>query len=81
VHHLIEGPDELGVTVTDKEAERATPVLELGNQVPGLLGDPGPGRVGRHHGEEHHATLDGNEEEYINATEHDRIDVKEPVST
>jgi hypothetical protein len=39
-HNLVKGPNELAVPVTDKEAERSSPVFQIGNQVPGLLGDP-----------------------------------------
>src|ERR1035438_547598 len=40
-HHLVKWPNELAVPVTDKKAESSSLVLEVGNQVPGFLGDPG----------------------------------------
>src|SRR5712692_1182377 len=43
--HLIEGPSELGVAVTDQVADGAPAVVELGRQIAGLLGDPDPSRV------------------------------------
>ncbi len=49
-HHLVKGPDELCIPVTDKEAERSSLVLPVGDQVPGLLGDPGPDGVSRYPG-------------------------------
>jgi hypothetical protein len=76
-HHLVEGSDELGIAVTDKEAERLSPVLQNGNKVPGLLGDPGPGRVSRYPGQVDHAAVQVDEEQDIEATERHRVDVKE----
>jgi hypothetical protein len=76
-HNLVKGPNELAVPVTDKEAQRSSPVFDIGNQVPGLLGDPGPDRVSRYPGQVDHAALEVDEEEHINAPEHDRVDVKE----
>ena len=76
-HHLVEGPDELGVPVTDKEADSSALVLQSGNQVPGLLGDPGPDRVSRYPGQEDHAALQVDEEQDIEAPERDRVDVEE----
>jgi hypothetical protein len=76
-HHLVKGPNELAVTVTDKVAKIAALVFECGDKVAGLLGDPGPDRVGRHSGQEDHATLDVDEEQDIETPERDSADVKE----
>jgi hypothetical protein len=74
-NHLVKRPDELGVPVTDKEAERSSPALQVGDQVPGLLSDPGPDRVSRYPGQVDHAAVQVDEEQHIKATERDRIDV------
>jgi hypothetical protein len=62
-HHLVERPDELRIAVTDKEADISSLVLEVGNQVPGLLGDPRPNGVGCHAGQENLTPLDLDEEQ------------------
>ena len=79
-HHLVEGTDELGVPVTDQEPDSSALVLEGGCQVPGLLGDPGPDRVGGHAGQEDLATLEVDEEQHIEPAERDRVDVEEVAS-
>ena len=66
-HHLVEGTDELGVTVADQEPDGSALVLEGDYQVPGLLGDPGPDRVSRHAGQEHLPALEVDEEQHIDA--------------
>jgi hypothetical protein len=76
-HHLVEGPYELGIAVTDQEAEGSSPVLKNGNEVPGRLGDPGPDWVSRDPGQVDHAALQVDEEKDIEATERHRVDVKE----
>ena len=74
-NHLVKRPDELGVPVTDKEAERSSPALQVGDQVPGLLSAPGPDRVSRYPGQVDHAAVQVDEEQHIKATERDRVDV------
>ena len=44
--HIIEGPGELRVAVAD-DMTNDTPGVIQASQVAGLLGYPGPGRVGR----------------------------------
>jgi hypothetical protein len=44
---FIERRGELAVPVADQEPEPPGPVAEVRKQVPGLLGRPGPGRMGR----------------------------------
>ena len=76
-HHLVEGPDELGVTVTDEEPDGSALVLQGDGQVTGLLGDPGPDRVGGHAGQEDLAPLEVDEEQHIEPPERDGVDVEE----
>jgi hypothetical protein len=73
---LVKGPDELTVTVTDKEAEGSALVFEGRYEVAGLLGDPGPDGVGDHAGQEHVAALHVDEEQHIDPSEHYRVDVE-----
>ena len=42
----VEGGGELGVAIADKEPEAAAGVVEIHDEVAGLLGQPGAGRVG-----------------------------------
>jgi hypothetical protein len=42
----VEGGEEIGVAVSDQEAEAPTGVIEVHEQVAGLLGEPGSGEVG-----------------------------------
>jgi hypothetical protein len=44
--HGVEGGGELGVAVPDEEPEAPAGVVEVHEQVAGLLGQPGAGRVG-----------------------------------
>ena len=76
-HHLVEGPDELGVTVADQEPDGSALVLEGGRQVTGLLGDPGSDWVGRHASQEHLPALQVDEEQHIEPSQGDRVDVEE----
>ena len=76
-HHLVERPDELCISVTDKEADSPALVFQGGDEVTGLLGDPGPDRAGGHAGQEDFPTLQLEEEQDINAPERDRVDVEE----
>ncbi len=74
--YLVEGRDELGVPVTDKETHGAALVLEGCHQVAGLLGDPWADRVGRDTGQEDLAPLQRDEEQDIDASQHHRVDVE-----
>jgi hypothetical protein len=65
------------VSVADQEADGSALVFESRYEVPGLLGDPGPDRVGSHASQEDLATVQVDEEQDIDATEQDRVDVKE----
>ena len=46
--HGVEGGGELAVPVADQEPEPIGAVAEVHQQVAGLLGGPGPGRVAGH---------------------------------
>src|ERR1017187_5905362 len=43
--HLVEPGGELGVAVSDQEPERPSVFGEISGEVPGNLGDKGPGRM------------------------------------
>ncbi len=73
---LVEGPDELCISVTDKEADCPALVFDGRHEVPGLLGDQGSDGVGRHAGQEDFPTLQFDEEKDIDAAEHHRVDVE-----
>ena len=76
-HYLVEGPDELGVPVTNNDANGSPVVLQGGGQVTGLLGDPGPDGVGCHAGQENLRSLDLDEKQDITPPERDRVDMEE----
>ncbi len=76
-HDLVERPDELGVTVADEEPDGSTLVLKGCGQVPGLLGDPGSDRVGRHAGQEDLPALEVNEEQHVDPAQGYGLDVEE----
>ena len=62
--HSIERAGELAVPVTDQEPEPVGAIAEIHQQVAGLLGHPGPGRVSGDPGEVHAAAavLDDHED-------------------
>jgi hypothetical protein len=76
-HHLVKRPDELRIAVTDKEAEGSRLIFQGGGQVPGLWGNPGPDRVGRHAGQEDLTSLQVNEEQDVEPSPGDRVEVEE----
>jgi hypothetical protein len=76
-HHLVKWADELGVPVADQELDGSALVLQGNCQVPGLLGDPGPGRVGRHAGQEYLPALEVDEEQYVEPPKCDGLDMEE----
>lgn len=49
--HIVQGPHELGVAVTDQVTHDAFPFVERRGEVASLLGDPRAGRVGRDAGQ------------------------------
>jgi len=76
-HHLVKGPDELTVPVTDEEAERSSLVLQVGDQVPRLLGDPRTDWMRRYSRQVDHAAVEVDEEQDIEAPKRGRVDVEE----
>jgi len=75
--HSVERGSELAVTVTDQEPEPVGSIVEVREQVAGLLGDPGPGGVGGDPGDVHAeaAVLDNHEN--VEAAQEDGVDVGE----
>jgi hypothetical protein len=61
LEHLVEGPGELGVTVTDEESRRATTPRH--RQISGLLGNPGAVGWAGDRGQPHLAATDFDEEQ------------------
>ena len=55
--HGVERGGELAVPVADQESELVGAVIEVHEQVAGLLSDPGSGRVGGDPGDVHAATV------------------------
>jgi hypothetical protein len=53
----VEGRGELAVPVTDQQPESVGSIVEVHEQVAGLLGDPVPGRVGGDPGDVHVAAV------------------------
>jgi hypothetical protein len=58
-----------------KEPEPVRAVAEVHEQVAGLLGDPGPGRVGGDPGEVHAATIVLDRDEDVEAAQEHGVDV------
>jgi hypothetical protein len=74
----VEDRGELGVPVADEEPEASTGVLEVHDQVTGLLGQPGSRRVG---GDAEHVYAAGgvlDDEERIEPVQGDRVQVNAP---
>src|SRR6266516_210264 len=74
---LIEGASELGAAVPDEEAEGADPVVEVHEQVGGLLGGPGAGRVGGPARDVHAPGHDLHDEQDVQTLEEDRAGMEE----
>jgi hypothetical protein len=64
---LVEEAGELGVAVADKEAACRHPFTDRHEEVAGLLGDPGAGRVGGHPGKMDAASIEFDQEQHIEA--------------
>jgi len=77
VEDRVEGAGELGVAVPDQEAEAAGPVVEVHDQVAGLLGGPRASRVGGHAQDVHPSGLYLHDEQHVQASEEDRVHMKE----
>jgi len=74
---LIERRSELAVAVADQEPEGAGAITEVYEQVAGLLGGPGPGRVRGDVQDVDGPGLDLHHEQDVKALEEDGIDVQE----
>jgi len=75
--HSIERGGELAVPVADQEPEPVGAIAEVHQQVAGLLGHPGTGRVGGDPGEVHVAATVLDHEEDVEAAQEDGVDVGE----
>ena len=73
----VEGRGELAVPVADQEPESVGAIAEVHEQVAGLLGDPGPGRVGGDPGEVHAAAFMLDHHQDVEAAQEDGVDVGE----
>jgi hypothetical protein len=78
--NLIESGGELGVTVPDEEPERLDPVAEIHDEVAGLLGGPGSGRIGRHAQDVHAPSVHLHDEQDVQPLQHDRVHTEEVAS-
>jgi hypothetical protein len=76
-HHVVEGSHELGVTIPDEEPNDVVLVLESCGEVACLLGDPAPGRMCSHAGEEHLASVEVDEEQHIEPAKRNGVDREE----
>ena len=75
--HLIECSGELGVPVTDEEAELPTGLLDFGGEVAGNLGHPWTVRVGGDAEDVDDAALHLDDEEHVVTAEQHRVDMEE----
>ena len=76
-HHFIEGPNELGISVSDQEPDGAALVLDGHGEVARLLGDPAADRMLGNTGQEDLAAFEVDEKQHVETTEHDCVDVEE----
>ena len=77
VWHGVEGVGELGVEVSDEEAELFGAVAEVHQKVTCLLSDPWSGGVGADAGDVHPPCLVLDDDQHVEAAEHDGVDVGE----
>jgi hypothetical protein len=75
--HVIERPAELGVPVTKQERARAGLLVEDGDQVASLLGNPPSSRVRGDAGQVHPSACEFDNKQHRHALEEDRVDGKE----
>ena len=74
---LIEAAAELRVAIMDQETDRLLAIVEVHQQVARLLGDPGACRVRRAGDQLDPATLERDEEEYVDPFQPRRLDGEE----
>ena len=75
--HGVEGGGELAVAVADQEPEAPVGVVEVHEQVAGLLGQPGSGRVGGDAQDVYPAGGVLDDEERVEPVQGDRVDVEQ----
>ena len=75
--HRVERRGELGVPVPDQELEALGVIVEVHQQVTGLLGHPLPRRVSSDPGQVHTAGAVLDEEQHVQAAQEHGIDVEE----
>jgi hypothetical protein len=71
--HVVEAGGELGVAVSDQEPERPSVRGEIACEVPGNLGDEGPGRMIGDTEDVHHSALELDDEQRIELGELDGV--------
>ena len=76
----IERSSEFAIVVVDQDTQGRFPVIELPNQLPGLLGDPDLVRIGGDTGQVHSACPQLDEEEHIRGLQPDRLHGEEAAS-
>src|SRR3954463_6189717 len=77
--HGVECGGEFAIPVADQEPEPVGPVAEVHQQVAGLLGDPGPGRVGGDLADVHAAAAVLDDDEDVEAAQEDGdVEVQQP---
>src|SRR5512132_4571899 len=74
---VVECLAELGVPVADQELERGGLVVEDGDQVAGLLGNPPPSRVSGDAGQVYPSASEFDDEQHLHALQEDRVDGEE----
>jgi hypothetical protein len=72
--HIIKATGELRVTVAEHKAQSSPSLVEYQEQVPGLLGDPGTIRVGRHPGQVDPPGVQFDEEQHLQPPQPDGFD-------
>jgi hypothetical protein len=75
--HGVEGGGELAVAVADEESEVPVGVVEVHEQVAGLLGEPGCGRVGGDAEDVDAAGAVFDDEECLEPVQGDRVEVEQ----
>jgi len=75
--HGIEPGGELRVPVPDEEPERAGPLVQVHDEVAGLLGGPRAGRVRGHPEDVHPAGGDLHDEQHVDPAQRHRVEVEE----
>ena len=75
--HGVEGGGELAVPVADQESEPVGAVVEVHEQVAGLLGDPGPGRMVSDPGDVHAAAPVLDHDQDVETPQEEGVDVGE----